>query len=39
MPQIQEFLSKEIVTLSGYQVTVGMVIVALAVFYAYRKFA
>ncbi len=39
MPQLQEFLSREIVTLSGYQVTVGTVVIAAIVFWAYRKYA
>lgn len=38
MPQVQAFLAREIVTLNGFQVTVGTVVIAAIVFWAYRKY-
>ena len=39
MPQVQEFLRKQVIALNGFQVTVGTLVLAFVIYYAFRKYA
>jgi len=38
MPQVEAFLKKQVVALNGFQVTVGTLVLAAVIYYAFMKF-